>query len=109
MTIEFVKRNRMAISSYSVSLFQPIPGTKVYQELLEKIGRDEDIYERMIEFIYKDEYYYAEIYQDISRLNDVLRGYAKTNVEYYSANIFNQFADGERKGAEKILTEKIIL
>ncbi len=106
MTIEFVKRNRMAISSYSVSLFQPIPGTKVYQELLEKIGRDEDIYERMIEFIYKDEYYYAEIYQDISRLNDVLRGYEKTNVEYYSANIFNQFADGERKGAEKNFDRK---
>lgn len=106
MTIEFVKRNRMVISSYSVSLFQPIPGTKVYQELLEKIGRNENIYERMIQLIYKDEYYYAEIYQDISRLNDVLRGYAKTNVEYYSANIFNQFADGEGTGPEKIFDRK---
>lgn len=96
MTIEFIRRNRMVISSYSVSLFQPIPGTVVYQELSKEIGEDENIYEHMIRLIYKDEYYYAEIYQDISRLNDVLRRHARTNIEYYSANIFNQFQGKEQ-------------
>lgn len=93
MTIEFMKRNREVISSYSVSLFQPIPGTVVYEELRKEIKEDENVYEKMIQLIYKDEFYYAEIYADISRLNDVLRGYVKTNAEFYSANIFNQFED----------------
>lgn len=91
MTIAFMERNRSVISSYSVSLFQPIPGTVIYHELLKKIDEKENAYEHMIRLIYKDENYYAEIYEDISRLNDVLRGHAKTNVEYYSANIFNRF------------------
>lgn len=93
MTIEFMKRNREVISSYSVSLFQPIPGTVVYEELLKEVKEEENVYEKMIQLIYKDEFYYEEIYADISRLNDVLRGYVKTNAEFYSANIFNQFED----------------
>lgn len=97
MTVEFMERNRAVISSYSVSLFQPIPETIVYEQLLECIKEDENVYEKMIQTIYKDEFYYAEIYEDISRLNDVLCGYARTNVEYYSANIFNRFPDKKRQ------------
>lgn len=103
ITIDFLEQNRANISSYSVSLFQPIPGTAVYQELLHETGEDENTYERMIEFIYKDEYNYAEIYKDISRLNQVLRGYAETNIEYYSANIFNQISSDDKKSEIKDL------
>lgn len=103
MTVRFMERNRAVISSYSVSLFQPIPGTVVYEQLLKQVKEDENVYEKMIQLIYKDEFYYGEIYADISRLNDVLRGYVKTNVEYYSANIFNRFADEkEQKEIEKV-------
>ncbi len=101
MTLDFLERNKKVISSYSVSLFQPIPGTQVYQKLLREIGEGEDVYERMIKLIYKDEHFYNEIYQDILKLNDILYGYARTNAEYYSANIFNTFGDDavkEEKG-----------
>ncbi len=104
LTLNFLSRNREVISSYSVSLFQPIPKTQVYAELLNKVGDGEDSYERMIELIYKDEDYYNEIYQDISRLNDILRGYARTNVEYYSANIFNTEVVEAKKCEEKTCT-----
>lgn len=97
MTIDFLARNREVISSYSVSMFQPIPGTVVYEQLLDKIGYVEEPYEHMKQLIYKDEDYYAEIKRDIFRLNDALRGYAKTNLEYYSANIFNELPSRKRE------------
>lgn len=106
LTLDFIKRNKKVISSYSVSLFQPIPETKIYGNLLSKIGERENAYEHMIELIYKDEEYYHEIYQDISKLNDILCGYAKTNVEYYSANIFNRSVEEVRAKAKQMITYK---
>lgn len=115
MTVEFMERNREAVSSYSVSLFQPIPGTVAYKQLLRQVGEEGHVYDKMIQLIYKDEFYYKEIYADISRLNHVLRGYAKTNVEYYSANIFNRFSDNEKEkeiekteGKSSVLTKEEI-
>lgn len=88
-TIRFMECNKSVISSYSVSVFQPIPGTIAYEQLEKRLGDGENTYERMISLIYKDEQCYNEINEDISRLSRVLRGYVETNSEFYSANIFN--------------------
>ena len=97
MTLDFLERNKAVISSYSVSVFQPVPGTKVYQELLEEAGEWGNAYDRIMDRLYP-EAHYNEIYEDISSLNNLLRGYVRTNLEYYSANIFNTaYGDEEEK------------
>ena len=89
-TIDFLKKNREYISSYSISFFQPIPNTAVYNELKEKMNRtSDDEYSDMIEYIYKNDEYYQSIVKDAEKIREVLEGYSQTNGEYYSANIFS--------------------
>jgi len=88
-TVDFLRTHREVIASYSVSIFQPIPGTPVYVELEEKLGSGNYLYERMLEHIYDSEETYNALMKDVERVHAVLEGYARTNGEYYSANVFS--------------------
>lgn len=105
-TIHFLERNHSFIFSYSVSVFQPIPGTFIYKQLEKKLGNDEKNYERMLALIYGDEYEYEKLKMDIVRLNRILYGYVETNMEYYSANIFNQYSNKSDKNLKDRLINK---
>lgn len=93
-TLRFLEQNRCCISSYSVSIFQPIPGTPVYEEIRSRLrlptscGADEE-YQRILAEIYPSESAYQDILQTVEKVKSVLAGYAHTNVEFYSANIFS--------------------
>jgi hypothetical protein len=94
-TLQFLEQNRCYISSYSVSIFQPIPGTPVYDEVLSRLhlpiscGADEE-YKRILAEIYPSESSYQDILQTVEKVKLVLAGYARTNAEFYSANIFSE-------------------
>lgn len=96
-TLEFLERNKQYIYSYSVSVFQPIPGTPVYEELSEKLEMRDNEYERIIELVYPDENDYQELCADILKVGDILKDFAQTNIEYYSANIFNTEMKSEKR------------
>lgn len=104
-TLDFSERNKKIISSYSVSVFQPIPGTQIYRDLLKEVGETENAYEYMLDILYGNGRY-NEIYEDISRLDDLLKDCTRTNLEYYSANIFNESAMCEE---ERYFSEKEVL
>ena len=92
-TLQFLEQNRRYISSYSVSIFQPIPGTPVYEEIQSGLhlpascGADEE-YQHILAEIYPSESAYQDILQTVEKVKSVLAGYAHTNAEFYSANIF---------------------
>lgn len=94
-TLRFLEQNRCYISSYSVSIFQPIPGTPVYEEIRSRLhlptfcGADEE-YQRILAEIYPSESAYQDILQTVEKVKSVLAGYAHTNAEFYSANIFSE-------------------
>lgn len=97
-TICFLEENKEYIDSYSISIFQPIPQTKVYQELLEHMestmgDAEEYAYEHMLSLLYPSEEEYQALLRDIAKVKKVLHAYAHTNGEYYSANIFSQEYD----------------
>lgn len=96
-TLDFLDRNKRYIYSYSVSVFQPIPGTPVYEELSEKLEARDNEYERIIELVYPNENDYQELREDILRAGDILKDFAQTNIEYYSANIFNTDAKKKKR------------
>ncbi|MCH5260552.1 MAG: radical SAM protein [Lachnospiraceae bacterium] len=93
-TLRFLEQNRCSISSYSVSIFQPIPGTPVYEEIRSGLrlptscSADEE-YQRILAEIYPSESTYQDILQAVEKVKSVLAGYAHTNAEFYSANIFS--------------------
>ena len=68
-------RNKRYIYSYSVSVFQPIPGTPVYEELSEKLEARDNEYERIIELVYPNENDYQELREDILRAGDILKDF----------------------------------
>lgn len=95
-TLQFLEQNRRYISSYSVSIFQPIPGTPVYEEIRSRLhlpascGADEE-YQHILAEIYPSESAYQDILQTVEKVKSVLAGYAHTNAEFYSANIFSEW------------------
>ncbi len=105
-TLEFIERNKQYIYSYSVSVFQPVPGTPIYEELEKKIEMHDNEYQRIIELIYDDEKEYEKLYKDIMRISEILKDYAQTNLEFYSANIFN-YVVSEKKNRKFIIMDKI--
>lgn len=108
-TLKFIDRNKNYIHSYSVSVFQPIPGTHVYNELLDRVSDKENEYQSMIDMIYSDEEDYQRLHGDIIAINSILKNYAKTNLEFYSANIFNGTDNiSEEKSHRKLIFEKKI-
>ncbi len=91
-TLDFLKRNREFITSYSISFFQPIPNTPIYNELKMVIpGISDDEYSEMIDYIYKDSEYYQQIVDCAEKIKIILNEYSQTNNEYYSANIFSEY------------------
>lgn len=92
-TLRFLEQNRSNIDSYSVSIFQPIPGTPVYEDirislhLPESCGADEE-YQRVLAEIYPSESEYQDILETVEQVKAVIAGFANTNAEFYSANIF---------------------
>lgn len=94
MTIKFLDRNKNYIDSYSISIFQPVPDTPVFEELSREIqltnpSIDRVSYERIVAMLYKSEEYYKKIMDCVEEVKRTLSSYAHTNEEYYSANIFN--------------------
>ena len=66
----------------------------VYEEIRSRLrlptscGADEE-YQRILAEIYPSESAYQDILQTVEKVKSVLAGYAHTNVEFYSANIFS--------------------
>lgn len=94
-TLQFLEENKEYIDSYSISIFQPIPQTQAYQELLDYMGpagggNEENEYERMISVLYPSEEEYHALLGDVEKVQKILHSYAHTNGEYYSANIFSR-------------------
>lgn len=93
-TLRFLEQNRRYIDSYSVSIFHPIPGTPVYEEvrarlcLMASCSADEE-YQRVLAEIYPSESTYQDILETVEHVKAVLAGFAHTNSEFYSANIFS--------------------
>ena len=93
-TIRFLKDNRYYIDSYSVSIFQPIPGTPVYEEIRTKLHFPDfcstgEEYQRILAEIYPSESAYQDILKAVYQVKSIFAGYAHTNAEFYSANIFS--------------------
>lgn len=94
-TLRFLKQNRCYIDSYSVSIFQPIPGTPVYEEIRARLclrdscGADEE-YQRVLAEIYPSESAYQDILETVEQVKAILAGFAHTNAEFFSANIFSE-------------------
>lgn len=107
-TLNFLNRNKEFIFSYSISVFQPIPGTKIYEKLVKQITDSTHEYERIIELVYPDEVDYQKLYNDITKVSYILKDYAQTNLQYYSANIFNE-TESDRKKINKRLIRKDML
>lgn len=109
-TIQFLSNNKQYITSYSVSIFQPIPNTKIYEELKKQVQDDDCVYERMLELIYEEKEY-ARLMNDIKRLTVILNEASESNIEYYSANIFNNEVKKEQAagfwGSESIIQKKL--
>lgn len=84
-----------------MSIFQPIPGTPVYEEVRTRLclpascDADEE-YQRILAEIYPSESAYQDILETVSLVKTVLKGFAHTNAEFYSANIFSE----KQRGAE---------
>lgn len=97
-TIRFLEQNMCYIDSYSVSIFQPIPRTPVYEEIKERLhlptscGADEE-YQHVLAEVYPSESEYRDILQTVDKVKAVFSGYARTNAEFYSANIFSEEQD----------------
>lgn len=94
-TLQFLEENRAYIDSYSISIFQPIPQTQAYQELLDYMRPENGIrggseYEQMISVLYPSEKEYQSLLEDVEQVQKLLHFYAHTNGEYYSANIFSR-------------------
>lgn len=93
-TIRFLEHNKQYIDSYSLSIFQPIPGTPVYEEMRERLtlidsGNCDEIYQHIVDEVYKSEKDYQNILDTVENVKNILSGYSKTNIEFYSANIFS--------------------
>ena len=108
-TLRFLNRNKEYIYSYSISFFQPIPCTPVYEELLPLVNNQENPYNEMIEMIYGGEENYKRILNAAERATDILDGYAHTNGEHYSANIFGKESDGKTTPDEIIIASSPVL
>ena len=92
-TLDFLQKNRKYITSYSISFFQPIPNTPIYNELKMLISSaNGDEYSEMINYVYKDSEYYQQIVDCAEKIKTILNGYSQTNSEYYSANIFSEYS-----------------
>lgn len=67
----------------------------MYDEVLSRLhlpiscGADEE-YKRILAEIYPSESSYQDILQTVEKVKLVLAGYARTNAEFYSANIFSE-------------------
>lgn len=88
-TVEFLRAHRSNIFSYSISMYQPIPNTQTYQTLQRCISKEGNPYDGMLTLIYRDEDNYLQMIKDAKRVSEALKGYAKTNAEFYSANVFS--------------------
>lgn len=109
-TLDFLERNKKYIHSYSVSVFQPIPGTKIYENLSEKNVDKDNEYDSIIKSIYSDENDYRKLCGDIMQIDFILKDYAQTNLAFYSANIFNKLIDNNTSiNKRKIVIDRKVL
>lgn len=102
-TINFLYNHRNFIYSYSVSVFDPVPNTFAYNELLRRLGRDEYSHRDLLDILYPTEDFFYQIVQDIKYLNKKIGHFCRTNGEwgeknknsgeFYSANIFSKESD----------------
>ena len=94
-TLQFLEQNKFYIDSYSVSIFQPIPGTPIYEDIRAKLNLPNSCntdyeYQCILEEIYPSESLYHDILNTVEQVKAILKGYAHTNAEFYSANIFSE-------------------
>ena len=107
-TLDFLNRNKEYIYSYSISFFQPMPCTPVYKDLLPFVQNKEEPYDEMINIIYGDEDNYKRILNSAEQAAKILSGYAHTNGEHYSANIFGQNSNCAVQNEVTIFTSPIL-
>ena len=102
-TINFLYNHRKFIYSYSVSIFDPVPNTFAYHELVQKLSRDEYSHQDLLNILYPTEDFFYQIVRDIKNLNKKIGYFCRTNGEwgeknknsgeFYSANVFSKEFD----------------
>lgn len=92
-TIDFLQKHKGSIYSYSISIFQAIPGTDIYDSLCAELCLDKDDYTNAMaainEYLYPTEDDYDEIQRCISRIGTLLANTSRSNKFCYSARVFD--------------------
>lgn len=91
-TIAFLEEHRDAIYSYSISVFQAIPGSGIYLELCERLGVDPSDEAKatsaIYAHIYPTEAQWNEIRKYVRMVPEVLGGSSLGNARCYSGRVF---------------------
>ena len=91
-TVRFLQKHRSEVFSYSVSVFQAMPGTEIYEDLCARLGLDKDQTERAGEvintYLFPDEFSFADIRQTIDQIARLMRPTSKGNRFDYSGRVF---------------------
>lgn len=100
LTIQFLYDHKEYIYSYSISFFQPIPNTPVYDEVCAEAKKKGYNDTDLNYFLYSPNDRYKKICSDVKRVNEILKNHVHTNLVFYSANIFSGINDKIRKSEE---------
>ena len=89
LTINLLTKHRFHFYSYSISFFQPMPNTPIYEELVKQASKKGFSENNLLQYVYNSEEEYKDMCKDVLRLNKQLENHVHTNIIYYSANLFS--------------------
>jgi anaerobic magnesium-protoporphyrin IX monomethyl ester cyclase len=108
-TLRFLEAHRTDIYSYSVSVFQPVPGTPVYTDLCERFGvHSEDVPHALAAInqrLFPDADHFDPIAEAIDRLSSILCE-SRSNRWSYSGRVFDQTVPSAM-GPDPILLDQV--
>ncbi len=91
-TIQFLQKHSEAIHSYSISVFQAMPGTQIYDDLCQKLALNKnnqpEAREAINTYLYPDEESFSEIRETIDTITRLLHKTSKGNRFNYSGRVF---------------------
>ena len=100
-----------------MSIFDPVPNTSAYHELVQRVGRDKYSHQDLLDILYPTEDFFYQIVRDIKHLNKKIGHLCRTNGEwgeknknsgeFYSANVFSKESDSCHELTTFPVTNKI--